>query len=209
MSKEPENVVGDLEDSVFGINDKLSLMEQFIARRFDEISMEINATSQQVDMAEEGIARRFSEILDIMSAISYQGEGETQVNTGVELEAVIGDTEEAANKILDAADRIAELVGEQKDWDNPDKREELLENIRSDVQNILLACTFQDLTGQRIRKTLENLQMIEERLSGTLNRLGINVETDKNKAVEEVSEGKMKAQSQDDIDALFAENRAE
>lgn len=208
MTEKPDNVVGELEDSVVNINDKLNTMEQFIARRFDEISMEINATSQQIDMTEEGIARRFAEILDIMSAISYHGDGETQVNTGVELEAVIDDTEQAANKILDAADHIAEMVGEQKEWDNPDKREQLLNTIRSDVQNILLACTFQDLTGQRIRKTLENLQLIEERLSGTLDRLGININVDKEKAVETVAEGKTKAQSQDDIDALFAESRS-
>ncbi len=208
MAEKSENVVVELESSVVNINDKLAMMEKFIARRFDEISMEINATSQQVDMAEEGIARRFGEILDIMSAISYHGEGETQVNTGVELEAVIDDTEQAANKILDAADRIAGLVCEQDDWNNPDKREELLENIRDDVQNILLACTFQDLTGQRIRKTLENLHLIEERLSGTLDRLGINIKVDQERAVDTVSEGKTKAQSQDDIDAIFAENRS-
>lgn len=207
MTNKPQNVVSELETSVYGINDKLAVMEKFIARRFDEISMEINATSQQVDMAEEGIARRFGEILDIMSAISYHGEGQTQVNTGVELEAVIDDTEKAANKILDAADSIADLVREQDGWNDPGKREELLETIRDDVQNILLACTFQDLTGQRIRKTLENLHLIEERLSGTLERLGINIKVDQKRAVDTVSEGKTKAQSQDDIDAIFAENR--
>lgn len=208
MSDKDENVIGDLEGSVLGINDKLALMETFITRRFDEISMEINATSQQVDMAEEGMAKRFGEILEIMGAISYQGDGDSQVNTGVELEAVIDDTEQAATKILDAADRIADLVGEQKGWDNPDKREGLLNTIRDDVQNILLACTFQDLTGQRIRKTLENLQLIEERLSGTLGRLGIDVEAvDKKEAMKNVSDGRAKAQSQDDIDALFEEER--
>ena len=208
MTDKRENVVADLELSALNINEKLAVMEKFIARRFDEISMEINATSQQVDMAEEGIAKRFGEILDIMSAISYHGEGQTQVNTGVELEAVIGDTEEAANKILDAADSIADLVREQDGWNDPEKREELLETIRDDVQNILLACTFQDLTGQRIRKTLENLHLIEERLSGTLDRLGIKIDVDKEHALENVSEGKVKAQSQDDIDALFEENRS-
>ena len=46
------------------IKDQIDTLERFIARRFDEISMEINATSQQVDMAETGITSKFSEILE-------------------------------------------------------------------------------------------------------------------------------------------------
>jgi hypothetical protein len=37
---------------------QLGSMESFIRRRFDEISMEINATSQQIDMNEDGIRPR-------------------------------------------------------------------------------------------------------------------------------------------------------
>ena len=72
-----------------------------MARRFDEISMEINATSQQIDMNEDGMGKRFSEILEILGAINYLGKGESAANTGVELQSVISDTENAANTILD------------------------------------------------------------------------------------------------------------
>lgn len=182
------------------LNNQLSAMEKFIARRFDEISMEINATSQQVDMAEDGIARRFSEILEILGAINYSGDGSSAANTGVELEAVIEDTENAANHILDAADRITEYVSDESNWSDSKNREEMRNRIQNDVQEILMACTFQDLTGQRIRNTLNNLHSIEERLSTTFERLGIEVQTDQKHVQEKVK----KAHNQAEVDAVFS-----
>lgn len=100
--------------AVDSVAQRLSTIEQFIARRFDEISMEINATSQQVDMAEEGIIKRFAEILEILKAVSYAGDGSTAANAGVELDAVVEMTEQAANRILDAADHLTSRIEEEK-----------------------------------------------------------------------------------------------
>lgn len=189
----------ELFSLVGNLNQQLMAIENFVARRFDEISMEINATSQQVDMAEDGIVKRFAEILEILGAISFDGGGQTAANSGFELEAVINDTEDAANRILDAADRIADYVSDQRDWNNPDTTAEVRELIRNDVQEILLACTFQDLTGQRIRNTLDNLHQIENRLSTTFERLGIDVKVSQ----EQIAKTARKASSQCEIDALL------
>lgn len=188
------------KDTLASLADKLAVMEKFIARRFDEISMEINATSQQVDMAEDGISRRFAEILETLSAISYHGDGHSAANTGVELEAVIEDTEQAANTILDAADRISNYLDEEHNWCDLTESNAIKNKIKADIQEILMACTFQDLTGQRIRNTLDNLHQIENRLSSTFERLGIKVKVDQSHVEEKVR----KASSQDDIDALLA-----
>ncbi len=190
----------DVYEAVRSLNSQLQSMEKFIARRFDEISMEINATAQQVDMAEDGIIKRFSEILEVLSAISYHGDKASAANSGVELQAVIDDTENAANRILDAADRIVEYVSNEKNWDQPEKRDELRERIQNDIQEILLACTFQDLTGQRIRNTLNNLHDIETRISSTFERLGIPIMPDQ----EKIEENIQAAASQEDIDKLLA-----
>ncbi|PCJ98589.1 MAG: hypothetical protein COA45_07680 [Zetaproteobacteria bacterium] len=195
LNKEQE----DIYKTVDTVNSQLSTLEEFIARRFDEISMEINASAQQADMAEDAITQRFSEILEVLSAINYKGSGDSAANTGVELEAVIEDTEKAANHILDAADRIVEYVSDEKDWDNEEKRNKLRERIQNDIQEILMACTFQDLTGQRIRNTLNNLHDIEERLSSTFERLGIDVKPSQ----EKIKERLVKAANQDDVDAMF------
>jgi chemotaxis regulatin CheY-phosphate phosphatase CheZ len=193
----------DLAENIELIKCQLFEMQSFFARRFDEVSMEINATSQQLDMAEGGITGKFSEIMQILMAISYSGEGATAANAGVELEAVIGDTEDAANRILDAADRIANRVHTAGRWNDEMSREQMLEETRSDVQEILMACTFQDLTGQRIRRTLDSLQLIESRLSSTLEKLGIDVDKVSEQGAKQEIEKNI-AHSQADIDALFS-----
>ncbi len=190
-------------EEVAGMKSKMEVFDVFVRRRFDEISMEINATSQQLEFAEEGLANRFGEVLSTISAISFSGNGLTAANTGVELQAVITDTEEAANKILDAADRISERMKGEKQFVGEEDRRQFFEQTKQDVQEILMACTFQDLTGQRIRKTLESLQLIEDKISSTLDELGIEVKSDPLAGgVRDSTENH--AHSQADIDALFS-----
>lgn len=185
------------------MQEQLITMEKFVRRRFDEISMEINATSQQLDMAESGLENRFSEILSSMSAISFSGNGLTAANTGVELQAVIADTEDAANRILDAADRMSNRLLDESQFADEKARSEFVLSMGSDIQDILMACSFQDLAGQRIRKTLESLQVIEEQISTTLGELGIEVKNDPLAGgVRDSTENH--AHSQADIDALFS-----
>jgi chemotaxis protein CheZ len=191
-----------LFSAVNSVASQLQMIEKFIARRFDEISMEINATSQQVDMAEEGIAKRFSEILEVLKAVSYSGDGTTAANAGVELDAVVEMTEQAANRILDAADRITTRIHAAQE--NGGDVNSALAEIDQDVEEIFMACSFQDITGQRIRKTLENLKMVEERLSTALDKMGIKIDADplEHTAI------KNKLSSQDDIDSFFNESKS-
>ncbi len=185
---------------------QINTMETFIRRRFDEISMEINATSQQIDMNETDMAKRFGEILGVMNSISFSGDGSTAANTGVELEAVIADTSKAANTILDCADRMDALLNpvDAGMWDKPESREQALNALREDLQNIMLACSFQDIAGQRIRKTLESITDVEDRLSHALESIGIGPESLQAAASSTKDTNTKSGATQDDIDALFS-----
>jgi hypothetical protein len=184
---------------------QIGTMETFIKRRFDEISMEINATSQQIDMSEEGMAKRFGEILGIMNSISYSGDGSTPANTGVELEAVIADTSRAANTILDNCDKANAVLypNDPSIWEKAETREEAINALRDVIQSIIIACSFQDIAGQRIRRTLDSISEIEDKISGALEGMGIGSETLKSYAENSTKEATKKGASQDDIDALF------
>lgn len=193
--------VASLAQNLEEMQAKLAAFEKFVARRFDELSMEVNATSQQFDMVEDNIGQKFADVFETLGAISYKGDGSTAANTGVELDAVVDMAEEAATKILDAAGRIGGWVGQREGWDKDDTRAQYLDMISNCVEEIFLACSFQDITGQRIRKTLENISTIEKRLDEALERLGVHV--DKNSG-----EPKQWTASQDDVDKLFAVHNA-
>jgi len=204
QSLEEAAATEDLYGALGSVSGQLEAIQQFVARRFDEISMEVNATSQQVDMAEDGTARKFGEIFEVLKAISFSDGGDTPANTGVELDAVIETTEAAANKILDAAEGISDDIM-STNWDDADIRKATLDKMQNGVQDIIMACSFQDVTGQRINKTLENIRGIEDRLGGALEAMGIDVETPTTTESKPAVEGAEteKGASQADIDSMF------
>ncbi|MFV2092343.1 MAG: protein phosphatase CheZ [Hyphomicrobiales bacterium] len=76
---------------------------------------------------------------------------------GRELEAIVEATEDATNTIMDAAEKLLEM--ETKDLDTYKTA------VEGEVMRIFEACSFQDITGQRVSKVVEALQDIDERVS--------------------------------------------
>jgi chemotaxis protein CheZ len=73
---------------------------------------------------------------------------------------VVQATEEAASQIMEAAEAIG-------DWVRTGKRDPAsLEAVAQRVNAIFEACSFQDLTGQRIRRAIHHLQHVEAMLGG-------------------------------------------
>lgn len=177
-------------------------LRTFVARRFDEVSFEVNATGQMLGMTEEAMSTRFTEVMAILNAVSFKGDGSTPHNVGVELEAVVKTTEDAANKILDAATAISDLTRATVDWNDAISREKFLVGINDQTDMILAACAFQDLTGQRIGRTLENIRKAEADLADTLKQMGLKIEVSAAKTAAALG-GTQRAGSQADIDTLF------
>ena len=124
----------------------------------------------------------------------------------VELDAIIGDTAEATNKIMDECDKIMGLAGEMGDTDVGAK-------LIDCATRVYEACNFQDLTSQRIKKVVQALQHIEEKIGSMRSALKVSeadAPTDAPMARKDVDgsplEGpQQKGQgiSQDDIDRLL------
>jgi chemotaxis regulatin CheY-phosphate phosphatase CheZ len=188
------------------LKSKLAVFEKFVARRFDEISMEINATSQLLDMAEDGAEQRFNDMVNALSKINDLGDGDSAANSGAQLEAAVFEAEAAATKILDSCEQISGLIEQTTKVNTSDDVTSALEHIDSYVQEILMACSFQDLVGQRIRTALAELKGVESELTETLSSMGINMapeKEDKSKPSSESISPSSTQASQDDIDALF------
>jgi chemotaxis protein CheZ len=132
-------------------------LRRFVDRRIAELSMEVHATVQLVDFSEANLsgqlARIHEQIGSLVAAPSMAAR-----NSGLELEAVVQVTEEAANRIMEAAEAISSWVHDGKA--NPDG----LSSVADEISAIFEACSFQDLTSQRIRRAIEHLQQVETML---------------------------------------------
>ncbi|MER2520354.1 MAG: protein phosphatase CheZ [Bdellovibrionales bacterium] len=81
-----------------------------------------------------------------------------------ELDAVVGATEDATNKIMDECDKLTLLA----DLCVEDVKNKLTEC----VTHVFEACNFQDVTGQRITKVVETLKHIDSRVEALVHAMG-------------------------------------
>lgn len=135
-------------------------LRRFVDRRIAELSTEIHATIEMVDLGEAKVAHQLKLMHEQLARIVALPQV-TRRNSGVELEAVVQDTEAAANRIMTAAETIQANIASGKG--DP-------EAIAAQVNTIFEACSFQDLTGQRIRRALEELQRVEDMIAEMIGR---------------------------------------
>ncbi len=133
-------------------------LRRFVDRRIAELSTEVHGTAQLLDFSETNLSGQLSRIHEqIASVVALPAQASR--SSGLELEAVVQATENAANRIMEAAEGIG-------DWVRSDRRDPAgLAMVAEKVNAIFEACTFQDLTGQRIRRAIEHLQRVETMLS--------------------------------------------
>lgn len=129
-----------------------------------------------------------------------------------ELEAIVGSTETATNAIFEAVEAIEELAGQMEPTVGG--------KISNEVTKVYEACSFQDITGQRISKVVNALQHVENKVRNLLEAFGQEAQASqarkpggttvradgKDRPDEHLMSGPQKAEdaiSQDDIDALL------
>ncbi|MCK5576502.1 MAG: protein phosphatase CheZ, partial [Sphingomonadales bacterium] len=104
--------------------------------------------------------------VEIASLQPVDLEGEHIPRAGMELDLIVKSTEEATDTIMESAETIMNAIGGDVEVEKP--------NIENAVMQIFEACSFQDITGQRISKVVETLSHIEKRISDLGNLLGIS-----------------------------------
>ena len=136
-------------------------LRSFMDRRIAELSAEVSASVQLMGMTEDAITGRIAEVhAQIARLIAIPASGAR--NSGLELEAVVQATESAAETILEAAEAIQSwLDGGAQDAAS-------IAALTQRVNDIFQACSFQDLTGQRIRRAIKQLQQVETMLEGLM-----------------------------------------
>ncbi len=185
----------------------------------DQVVDIINSVIAKVEAKEE-ISREkiFTELKDLQALIEDTRRQISDTKLGDvsfshiptatgELDAVIAATEAATSTIMDGCENISAEAEKLP----PENKQVVLD----EVTKILEACSFQDITGQRISKVTKNIKAIEEKVSALMKILGDNIpdfptgsDEDTRVGDERLKNGPQmpdKAVSQDDIDKLLAD----
>lgn len=86
-------------------------------------------------------------------------------NMGSQLEAIVNATEEATNTIMEAVESNQSAVETLRDQISDPGQITLLDQVTGNVAVIFEACSFQDITGQRVNKVFQSISYVEERVN--------------------------------------------
>jgi chemotaxis protein CheZ len=82
-----------------------------------------------------------------------------------ELDAIVSATEDATQKILDVAEALGGIAG--------GLGAEASAKVTDAVTQLFEACSFQDITGQRVTRVVKSLKAIEAKVDGLMGALGL------------------------------------
>ncbi|WP_404385339.1 chemotaxis protein [Caenispirillum salinarum] len=125
-------------------------MSDLLTGNFDLIKLSLVDLVERLDLTRDYVAG--------LTPADGQ-EDQIQTTTG-ELRAVISATEQATNKILETAESIQTLLDENADRLGVD----LYEAMGTHVIDLMTACSFQDITGQRIAASMHTLLHLDVEL---------------------------------------------
>jgi chemotaxis protein CheZ len=127
-----------------------------------QVASDFNPGGSEVDVFLRDEITRMAEYIDqakkeLAEMMKDDASGTThKVNVSEQLDAVVKVTEHASTQIMNVADAIqaaAAGIGGEKEQQLMDAATKLYE-----------ACSFQDVTGQRIRRAIQHLQQVETML---------------------------------------------
>ncbi len=175
------------------INSVLSKAQQGDHKTTDAVFKEIHALKTIIEEAR----------LEIGAARPDDISGKHIPAATDELDAIVMATAEATGTIMDSCETI------QKSFEKMDAA--LASQLESQVTKIFEACSFQDITGQRITKVVKTLKKIDEKITALLGVLGTKApgyeEAEEEVEVNLLSGPQLPGNgvSQDDIDKLLSE----
>ncbi|WP_181705933.1 protein phosphatase CheZ [Chthonobacter rhizosphaerae] len=149
-----------LED-VMGLAELMAQSLQSYFKTFDvAIYRELGAMAEEIS----AMKRELSELQ--LADMRHQRIPEA----GLELDAIVEATEAATNTIMTAAEAIMSAV--------PADADGYQQTVNDRIVEIFEACSFQDITGQRISKVVRTLGHLESRITTLVERLKIMQITD-------------------------------
>ena len=162
----------------------------------------------------QGLLKYINRVRQEIASISRPADDEHEFGTmSDQLDAVIKATDEASNTIMACAEGNEDAVQELRGLLTDPAQIALLDKISENDMNTIQACSFQDITGQRVTKVARSLTYVEDRVTALTELWGkeeiekVDVKgsdkTEDEKLLNGPALDPTRSISQDEIDALF------
>lgn len=126
-----------------------------------------NADIERIRFDIADMASAISETKQQIASINAETDGNSNLDTATaELDAIVQAAENATSDILQAAENIQEVAWTIREEGAKEPDFDKLDEL---VTDIYTACSFQDITGQRISKVINVLEFLEARVMAMMN----------------------------------------
>ncbi len=140
-------------------------IEAAVREVLGSVSGDLSGTEAMLLGELQGLAQEITRAKQEMAALQVLDINASQIPGATdELDAIVAHTADATNEILDACEgleRLSEILPSAQS-----------SSLNAAVTRIYEACSFQDITGQRIAKVVKALKTIEERILAIEDRFG-------------------------------------
>jgi chemotaxis protein CheZ len=162
----------------------------------------------------DGLSRYITRVRQEVAAIDRPADQTDDFESmGDQMHAVVKATEAATETIMGAMESNGTIVAQLREKIDDPEQLALLDKITNNANDVFEACSFQDITGQRVGRVAKSITFVEERVEMLKQLLGAQ-ELAEVEVVpgEEISEEDAllngpqldgEGLSQDDIDGLF------
>lgn len=115
-----------------------------------------------------GLFGQMQKIRKELAALNPPGAPDHFGSVSEQLDAIVDATEGATNSIMESVEGIDTLMNDaRKLSDNPELNA-IFDHVTDRVNVVFEACSFQDITGQRVGKVVNTLKFVEERINAII-----------------------------------------
>lgn len=175
--------------------------------------MTVEGEAEHLKQELVGLFKYVQRVREEIAAMALPADEDNKFGTMSEqLDIIVKSTEEATHSIMSVMEQNDALVDKLAGMLADDDAKAVLDEIVNNNMQVIQACSFQDLTGQRVNKVIKSLSYVETRVNNLAEVWGkneiskIEVKGEEKSEDEKLLHGPQdpgRGISQDEIDALF------
>ncbi len=115
-----------------------------------------------------GLFGHMQKIRKELAALNPPGAPDHFGSMSEQLDEIVSATEGATNSIMESVEGIDGLMNDARKLTDDPKVLAICDQVTDKVNTVFEACSFQDITGQRVSKVVHSMKFVEERINAII-----------------------------------------